>query len=278
MCIQTIWIRKYQQEVPCGKCYECVKRRRNDWYVRCAYEARQSLYTYFGLLTYAQVGTNLDKRDVQLFLKRLRAYGYSFKYLIAGEHGDRTDRPHWHCLFFSNSPIDYRKIAQAWKGGYKKDLENQAGWIRFELIRSMRSIRYTVKYLYKYDGLDPRFVLMVSKNPAIGKGFLNSQKYFLERRSASFTFDGKPVAMPRYYKRKIFGDYPDIKEEVNSALAAKVAELSERELEYARSLYPDVTNDYELLNKIKNGKFEFGEQQRKIEANRRRFRKAIIHA
>jgi len=171
MCIQTIWVRKHQQEVPCGKCFECIKRRRNDWYVRCVIQARESRFTYFGLLTYAEVGQVLVKRDVQLFLKRLRSYGYNFRYLIVGEHGEKNDRPHWHCLFFSDTAISYRSIASAWRGGYDNDEgKNKAGWIRFEPIRSFRSIRYTVKYLYKYDGVDPRFELMVSKIPRSAKG------------------------------------------------------------------------------------------------------------
>jgi len=156
MCIQTIYIRKYQQEVPCGKCYECVKRRRNDWYIRCLIQSMDSNHTYFGLLTYAEVGQKLEKRDVQLFLKRLRSYGVKLSYLIAGEHGEQKDRPHWHCLFFSNEPINFAYIAKAWRGGYETDEgRNKAGWIRFEPIRSNKSIRYTVKYLYKYDGKDP---------------------------------------------------------------------------------------------------------------------------
>lgn len=265
MCVRTIWIRKYQQEVPCGKCYECVKRRRNDWYIRCLIQSRTSRYTYFGLLTYAEVDMKLDKRDVQLFLKRLRSYGYEFSYLIAGEHGGRRDRPHWHCLFFANEMLSYARIAQAWRGGYETDQgRNKAGWIRFEPIRSARSIRYTVKYIYKYDGVDPRFVLMVSKNPAIGKGFLVHQAYFLGRKSADFRIDGKATAMPRYYKRKIFGDYDDIKQEVNDALAAKVADRVQSEFRIARSLNPEMS-DEELKKFIQVSKEKFQDEFKKSE-------------
>lgn len=278
MCIQTIWIRKYQQEVPCGKCFECVKRRRNDWYVRCLIQSRVSRYTYFGLLTYAEVGMTLVKRDVQLFLKRLRSYGYKFSYLIAGEHGEKKDRPHWHCLFFTDAVMSYKDISKAWHGGYSSDVgRNKAGWIRFEPIRSARSIRYTVKYLYKYDGLDPRFELMISKNPAIGKAFLVNHKHFLEKRSVEFTLDGRRMAMPRYYKRKFFDDYEDIKEEVNSALAAKVAELAESELQALRIEHPGLM-DAELKIIIRNNKYEYGESIRKIEKSSRRFRSTVVCA
>lgn len=266
MCISTIWVRRKMDksdqlgrvEVPCGRCFECVKRRRNDWYVRCLIESGYRKFTYFGLLTYAEVGQKLQKRDVQLFLKRLRSYGYDFRYLIVGEYGEEKGRPHWHCLFFTDLPIAFNRIAQAWRGGFGK-VENVAGWIRFEPIRSARSIRYTVKYMYKYVGQDARFEMMVSKNPAIGKGFLNRQVLFLEKKSVDFSINGRLTAMPRYYKRKIFDDYPDIKDEVNAGLAAKVAEMAARELDVGRSLYPNLT-DKEILKKIKQSKYEFNEQ------------------
>lgn len=252
MCIQTIYIRKHQQEVPCGRCYQCVKRRRNDWYIRCLLETYVSPYTYFGLLTYAQVGMKLEKRDVQLFLKRLRIKGYKFKYLIAGEHGEQKDRPHWHCLFFSKQPISFTHIAQSWRGGYESsEGKNKAGWIRFEPIKSSRSIRYTVKYIYKYDGRDPRFSLLISKRPAIASHFIDKyQTTFLTKKSASFTINGKNTAMPRYFKRKIFDDYPDIKEEVNASLAAKVAELEDKELSQLHTLHPTLSLvELKLLSK-----------------------------
>lgn len=67
------------------------------------------------------------------------------------------------------------------------------------------------------------------------------------------------MAMPRYYKRKIFDDYPDIKEEVNSALAAKVAELSESEFRMALSLYPGKSLQ-EVKRLIYESKCQFNEQ------------------
>lgn len=259
MCVNPQWLRKRHQEVPCGRCYKCIKRRRNDWYIRCLIQSRVSKYTYFGLLTYAEVDQVLNKRDIQLFLKRLRSYGVKLSYLIVGEHGEKKDRPHWHCLFFSDSPISYRDISSAWHGGYEDATKvNRAGWIKFSLIRSARSIRYTVKYVYKYDGVDPRFILLASRNPAIGSSFLVNQRYFLENKTTKFSIDGRPMAMPRYYKRKIFDGYEDIKDEVNSALSLKVRELADSELSVARSLNPNLS-DYELRKLIKQNHLKYHE-------------------
>lgn len=264
MCIQTIYLRKTQQEVPCGRCFECVKRRRNDWYIRCLIESRYRRFTYFGLLTYAQVGRVLEKRDVQLFLKRLRIRGYTFSYLIVGEYGEKRNRPHWHCLLFSDSRIAYSDIADAWRGGYKDSSPNQAGWIRFEPIRSARSIRYTVKYIYKYVGTERNFELMMSRNPAIGKSFLVNQVYFLEKRTTQFSIDGRPQAMPRYYKRKFFDGYEHIKDEINSRLADKVMQMRDEEIRYASSLYPEASY-HELVRIINKNKTVYNDEFRRIE-------------
>lgn len=264
MCIRPLFLPKTGIDVPCGKCFECVKRRRNDWYIRCLIESGHRRYTYFGLLTYKEVGQNLLKRDIQLFLKRLRIKGYSFSYLIAGEYGEKKKRAHWHCLFFADTPISFAHIANAWRGGYSYSTPNVGGWIRFEPIKSPRSIRYTVKYLYKYDGTSNKFELMISKNPAIGKSFLVNQAHFLRVQNADFTVRGQKTAMPRYYKRKIFNDYPDIKQKVNDALAAKVAAKWSEELKQYRILFPNLTES-ELLQTIDYNKLQYNEQFRKLE-------------
>lgn len=81
----------------------------------------------------------------------------------------------------------------------------------------------------------------------------------MENQTARFTLGGKPTAMPRYYKRKIFDDYPDIKEIVNSQLADKVAELADAELVYASSYHQTKTKG-QLKRKIYESKCEFNER------------------
>lgn len=240
MCVQTIYIRKTQCEVPCGKCYECVKRRRNDWVIRCKIERQHSPYVYFVLLTYAKTDGVLAKRDIQLFLKRLRIRGVKLKYLIVGELGEKKGRPHWHCLFFMKERLDYALVSAAWHGGYDDASRmSRAGWVNISVLKSDRGIRYTVKYIYKYLDGKQKFIMLASKNPAIGADFLQNQTYFLERCSASFAFDGRKMALPRYYKRKFFDDYPDIKEKVNDELAAKVVENLSEEVYRVWSLHPE---------------------------------------
>lgn len=267
MCIKPIWLRKRQQEVPCGKCFECVKRRRNDWYARCWIEANNSRHVYAGLLTYASTDMTLNIRDVQLFLKRLR-HKEQLRYLIAGEFGDKRGRPHWHCIFFSQQQINYNNIKAAWNGGYKKDdTMNKAGWINFGPIRSARALRYCVKYLYKYDGTEKHFEILMSRNPGIGYQYLQNQTLHLSLRTSAFRLNGVAMAMPRYYKRKFFDDYEDIKQEINEKLADKVRELREAEIMELHRLHPELQYQ-ELENLLQKLKEHKNEHIRKSERNR----------
>lgn len=117
----------------CGKCCECLAKRQNSWKLRLLEESGNWKYMYFFTLTYSDFSvpstsdglTQVDKRDVQLWLKRfrmayLRSTGVdaSFKYFITSEYApdgfytDRhgvyrrsTMRPHYHGLIFTDIPV-----------------------------------------------------------------------------------------------------------------------------------------------------------------------------
>ena len=66
--------------VPCGRCVACLANKQNDWAVRLLAELQDSLYAHFLTLTYTdhdlprseEGHSTLCRRDVQLFMKRLR--------------------------------------------------------------------------------------------------------------------------------------------------------------------------------------------------------------
>ena len=85
MCLTPIqlkketWTKKIQvsyhtQEVPCGRCLECLKLRVNSWYVRLLNEKNSSTSALFITLTYDDDNLPysdnglmcLDYRDTQL--------------------------------------------------------------------------------------------------------------------------------------------------------------------------------------------------------------------
>lgn len=154
--------------VPCGRCPACYARRVSGWSFRLLQEQKQATSSHFITLTYdtqtlplSPRGFNtLDKRDVQLFLKRLRKLhprGSRLKYYAVGEYGGVTQRPHYHIILF-NCTIEL--ILPAWG----------LGSIHYGKVEGA-SIGYCLKYISKKshigtcetDDRQPQFALM-SKN------------------------------------------------------------------------------------------------------------------
>lgn len=147
-------------QVPCGKCEECKKVNRNEWFIRCVYEWKNHDYknTYFYTLTYNNEHLpTLDglpifrKRDLQLFLKRLRArlasYDIKLKYLITCEFGELKGRSHYHALFYLDKEINqywfFKFVQQSWIYGFVKPGQNVG------FVNSTSGIQYVVKYVTK---------------------------------------------------------------------------------------------------------------------------------
>lgn len=115
--------------VPCGKCDECLHRRKMSYVFRCEQEKLHGDFShcYFITLTYSDsylpyesysekkggspvnpVSTGeslLCSYDLTQFFKRYRLFvGDSIRYFACGEYGDRakTHRPHYHIILFCN--------------------------------------------------------------------------------------------------------------------------------------------------------------------------------
>lgn len=109
--------------VPCGKCRECKMDYAKQWANRMVLESQDWPRNLFFTATYnndnlpfnASSGLpTLDKRDVQLFMKRLRKEfePRKIRFYFAGEYGSRTHRPHYHAILFNLGLEDFpdRKI------------------------------------------------------------------------------------------------------------------------------------------------------------------------
>lgn len=220
MCYTPFHIKKESGgvvPVPCGRCPECRKRRLNGWAFRIAQEEKMCNSAYFITLTYdtnhipitGRGALSLQKRDVQLFFKRLRKKsgvagdGRGIKYYAVGEYGTKTVRPHYHILLF-NAKLEF--ISDAWRKGK----------VHYGEVNNA-SIRYTIDYMSKpkivpyYDGDDrvPEFSLM---SKGLGAGYLSERMIkwhrddLFERMYVNIE-DGKKVAMPRYYKERVYKWY-----------------------------------------------------------------------
>lgn len=209
--------------VPCGKCGNCMKRKLQDWAIRCQIEARNSLSSYFITLTYQETDGKLSKDDLQRYFKRLRKHGYEFTYFALGDYGDTFGRPHYHVLLFNKASFDSTSLADIWQSGQYKN-GNVPGFVRCDKISHGR-IRYVVSYglLAKldWDKTDDRvkpFFLM-SKRPAIGKGYLSPAivKYHQSNKAFYYMDGGYRKVLPRYLRDKIFDP---VCREVNNKLAS----------------------------------------------------------
>lgn len=167
------------------------------------------------------------KRDVQLFLKRLRKRlaPFRLRYFICSEYGPETSRPHYHGIIF-NYPVNKALPKEKLLSEVESLLEAtwQNGFVRADLCNGPRC-NYCAKYCVKpSDALSvqrvPPFILC-SRRPAIGAAYLERydrvdwhiQQHSTEYVAPSFNKSNKPfkTKLPKYYVDRIFIDPSDRK-------------------------------------------------------------------
>lgn len=189
--------------VPCGKCVCCIDRKAKDWSFRIQQELKRSSGAIFVTLTYDEEhepkGENVCKRDVQLFLKRLRKH-VSFRYFLVAEYGPNTFRPHYHAIFFNikRTKLNVRYIEKSWQNGFVSVSNITPGRIAYVC-------RYSFKPANIPDGRTNTF-LLASRRPAIGSNFLTSQMVSFLKDSPRVVIDkgSTKIRIPEYYKRKVY--------------------------------------------------------------------------
>jgi len=203
-----------RHRVPCGRCAFCLSNKRAQWMFRVHHEMSTQEYPgWFLTLTYderhvrrtATGRLSLRFRDIQLFCKRLRKAKYYLKYIIVGEYGTLTHRPHYHAILWTDASADV--IQAQWKSS--KD-DTPLGSIHFGTL-NVASAMYALKYIIQpkqrqEDGLE-RTRAQFSRG--IGLGFLTTSMYTwltedYENPKMVVKLEGKKVALPRYYKNKIY--------------------------------------------------------------------------
>lgn len=142
--------------VPCGKCLACKLNKQQAMAIRCEEEYKHSACALFLTFTYNNDSLpminghpTLRKKDMQNYLKRLRKeldlVGIKVRYVIAGEYGDKGNRPHYHALFFFSGYHNCLKntLASNWPYGF-----TYCGTVTHQ------SINYTLKYTLKSEFYD----------------------------------------------------------------------------------------------------------------------------
>jgi len=211
-------------------------------------EAEVSTSALFVTLTYAPEHTpmsdnnymTLNKTDLQKFFKRYRKKhenNTTIKYYACGEYGGNTLRPHYHIILFGGNP---EHVQSAWGlGSTHLGQVNEA------------SAGYTLKYLskpsqipkHRNDDRLKEFSLMSKK---MGANYLTKQmiawhKKDIKNRMYLPLKDGKKIAMPRYYKEKIYSTHQrhrisihmqnqQIKKDLSTPHKIKLAQMTKNNL------------------------------------------------
>lgn len=129
-------------DIPCRRCLDCFNQCRREWVTRAVCESKLHPFMLFCTFTYdddkvpksnivtadGEILTHntLNYRDFQLFIKKLRKkINRPIRYMVCGEYGNRTFRPHYHAILYSVCMEDF-KTAPEWykRNSHGDDLYN----------------------------------------------------------------------------------------------------------------------------------------------------------
>lgn len=212
--------------VACGKCVGCIGDRARELSIRCVHESKMHDDNCFVTLTYRDEclpnNGSLDKRDVQLFMKRLRKmYGKGIKFLVAGEYGGVKRRPHYHLLLFG---IDFNDIESICENGkiYRQSKSLFKLWGKGYV--TVGELNYaTAKYVANYtiknigvdleEGREKQFIIM-SRGGTNGKGLGYGwyEKYSGDCFPSDYIIVGSGIKVkpPKYYFKELALTNPDL--------------------------------------------------------------------
>ena len=218
--------------IPCGHCIGCRLDYSRRWADRMMLELEMAKKGLFVTLTYDDehlhindgscYGT-LDKRDCQLFMKRLRrAYEHKIRFFLAGEYGENgTLRPHYHAIIYGIglSDIDDRinfgrnDLGQAYYISKKFQEIWSCGNVLLADV-SWQTCAYVARYVVKKQTGDkkeiydvrkviPEFCLM-SRRPGIGAEYLEKNPDCLDFQKINLSTPqgGVKISIPKYYLKK----------------------------------------------------------------------------
>lgn len=262
LCISPIGIPspsgKGKMFVSCGRCVPCIENRRAEWTFRVSQEIKKASSAFFITLTYDEDHLNkrsLDKRDLQLFFKKLRKRNSNkLKYYAVGEYGSKTWRPHYHIILFNLDLDLVNKIEEIWEKGF----------VKFGTVTN-KSIHYVTGYItnYIHKGLYDKLKIeapfnIMSKRLGYDYMINNYAWHKKEKRSFIISDNGMRRNLPRYYKKKIFNykELDDIRKENLKRVDESENEAVEKSLNENVNIFEDKLLNYnqKKINFNKNNK------------------------
>lgn len=197
--------------LPCGGCLGCRTEAAQAWALRCHLELHAHRAAVFTTLTYDDdhCPPSLRKRDLQLFLKRLRraAEPLRLRFFASGEYGETTARPHYHAILFGPQLEQGRRLVDnAWRDTDGRSI----GFTETAPVTPAR-IAYCAGYTSKKIGFkrepqtrvdengeeyewEPPFIQM-SRQPGIG----GHAREHTQSWRAYAVHNGKVMPAPKFY-------------------------------------------------------------------------------
>lgn len=199
---------EYALSVPCGKCLACLSNKREEWIFRLEQEFKYSKSALFVTLTYNDWhlpgDRSLRKRDVQLYMKRLRKKDGTNKirYFAVGEYGEISGRPHYHLLLFNCLE---EHVRSCWVDSKDKAI----GIVHVGKV-TQASIAYCTKYIIQKPDFDElerlRPFTLMSRAYGIGGRYLSEEMVKWHRNTDALycVQDGFKTRMSRFYRSKVW--------------------------------------------------------------------------
>lgn len=279
--------------VPCGRCVGCRIDKVREWSTRIAHEASMHESSIFVTLTYADEflpdDFSLNKRDLQLFMKRLRKkLKQKIRFYACGEYGERFLRPHYHAIIFGWSPDDgvpwrktnkghvyYRSsmLEETWGMGhceYGAVTAQNGAYVAGYALKKMRGAGDPEKYKRpspitgEIVDVQPEFALM-SNRPGIGGAWFD--QFEGDCFPSDFVIvNGEKRSVPRFYRNKLRGRFEHAGSDPNRLVPVDDAKLAadrkkEFALLHAENNTPERREVREELAQLKIARFENSYEQ-----------------
>ena len=233
----------YYISIPCGRCIGCRLDYSRAWADRMMLELDHSKKAVFLTLTYdndhvpfteqeytGEFGCfSLNKRDLQLFFKRLRKQfkGYEIRFYAVGEYGTNTFRPHYHAIVFGLGLEDFRDrkllgsnelgqphfksdyLASIWQNGFCVIAD--VSWETMAYVSRYVQKKVYAGYNFLTDQFDavPEFSLM-SRRPGIGGYYMQDHPELFDYSVIHVKGCPKDIQIPRYFMKKLELTEPDL--------------------------------------------------------------------
>lgn len=254
--------------IACGQCIGCKLEKSRQWAVRCVHEAKMHETSCFITLTYDDEHLPEDGSlvlgDWQLFAKRLRANVGKFRFMMCGEYGDKTMRPHYHALIFGLDFFEGQKTIRESGNGKDRLYENKVlteiwgkgkhcpiGAMTFESAAYVS--RYTTKKIVGHQAArhyggekirtrpgregtvhcdlqfrrKPEFATM-SRNPGLGQTWYAKYGKDVYPRDEVIS-RGRRAKPPRYYDTLLERENPELMRRIKSERKATAQEHKEEQ-------------------------------------------------